>query len=322
MTTELIGYTDKLSVAPGESVQFMVSTDLPSYDASVVRLIHGDENAAGPGFKEERVETEIDGPKQGRIQVARIGSYALVRDHPTLAQLTSFTLQAWIWPTTPQSGEPQGLLSKWSDNTGGFSLALGEQGALELWLGGEVHNTRVSTGRTMRAGEWYFVAASFERSTGLLKLVQLPRTSWPSDPTSVSVEESVSTPARCRNEQPMLMAATALETNPSSSSAAQGLFNGKIDSPCLFSRALKPGEIRAPGIGHASRRSGWTRSGRVMGLLKRPRLNRSNGLRSPPAAWHLVQHAYPRRYRPQLDLRGNRPQASFPTVRRHSLPPG
>ena len=243
MTTELIGYTDKLSVAPGESVQFMVSSDLPSYDASLVRLIHGDENPAGPGFKAERVESAMDGPKHGRRQVARMGSYIFVPDHPSLAQLTSFTLQAWIWPTTPLSGEPQGLLSKWSVDTGGFCLAVGEQGALEFWLGDAVQNSCVSTGRAMRAREWYFVAATFESSTGLLKLVQLPRATWPADLTSISVEETVRTPARCRNDQRLLMAATALETDPSSNSAAKGLFNGKIDSPRLFSRALKPGEI-------------------------------------------------------------------------------
>ena len=221
----------------------MVSTDLPSYDASLVRLIHGDENPAGPGFKEESVETSIDGPKQGRIQAARSGSYALAPDHPLLAQLTSFTLQAWIWPTTPHSGDPQGLLSKWSDDTGGFCLAVGEQGALELWLGDGVQNSRVSTGRAMRASEWYFVAASFDGSSGQLNLVQLPRSDWPDDATSISVEESIWTPAKFRKDQPLLMAASSLETDPASRKAAQGLYNGKIDSPRLFSRALNPSEI-------------------------------------------------------------------------------
>ena len=243
MTAELIGYTDKLSVAPGESVQFMVSTDLPSYDASLVRLIHGDENPAGPGFKEERIETSIDGPKQGRIQVARIGSYALVQDHPFLAQLTSFTLQAWIWPTTPQSGETQGLLSKWSDDMGGFCLAIGEHGALELWLGDADQKACFSTGCAMRPSEWYFVATSLDGTSGRLNLVQLPRSDWPADSTSISVEESVKTRANLRNDQPLLMAATGPETDPSSRHAAQGLYNGKIDSPRLFSRALNPGEI-------------------------------------------------------------------------------
>ena len=116
--------------------RFMVSTDLPSYNSSLVRLIHGDENPAGPGFKEERLVSAIDGRQAGRKQHARTGSYVVVANHSLLSQLTSFTLQAWIWPTTPLNGEEQGLLSKWSADEVGMCLAIGKQGALELWLGG------------------------------------------------------------------------------------------------------------------------------------------------------------------------------------------
>ena len=108
----------------------MVSSDLPSYEASLVRLIHGDENPAGPGFKEERVESAMDGPKHGRSQVARMGSYIFVPDHPSLAQLTSLTLQAWIWPTTPLSGEPQGLLRQNGPSTREDSVSPSESRAL------------------------------------------------------------------------------------------------------------------------------------------------------------------------------------------------
>ena len=117
MTTELIGYTDRLSVAPGEQIHFMVSTDLPSYNTSLVRLIHGDENPAGPGFKEEQVASALDGQHVGRKQVALAGSYVVVQDHSVLSRLTSFTLQAWIWPTTPISwpstGSPEQVVHRW-----------------------------------------------------------------------------------------------------------------------------------------------------------------------------------------------------------------
>ena len=243
MTTELIGYTDRLSVAPGEQIRFMVSTDLPSYNSSLVRLIHGDENPAGPGFKEERVVSAIDGRRAGRKQYARTGSYVVVADHSLLSQLTSFTLQAWIWPTTPLAGEEQGLLSKWSADEVGMCLAIGKQGALELWLGGAGAVTRISTGRAMRAREWYFVAAAFDNETGRVRLVQAPASNWPSDISSISVDNVVHTRVACNNNCPLLMAATSLEPAPSARNSAQGLYNGKIDSPRLFSRALETSEI-------------------------------------------------------------------------------
>jgi hypothetical protein len=53
MRAELIGYADKFTVVPGEPMRFMVSTDQAQYEAVIVRLIHADENPAGPAFKEE-----------------------------------------------------------------------------------------------------------------------------------------------------------------------------------------------------------------------------------------------------------------------------
>ena len=48
----IVGYADRLRVEPGGTIQFMVSSELPSYRAEIVRLIHGDPNPDGPGIKE------------------------------------------------------------------------------------------------------------------------------------------------------------------------------------------------------------------------------------------------------------------------------
>lgn len=112
MATELIGYCDKFSVAPGEKLAFKVSTDLARYEVAVVRLIHGDENPAGPGYKEEVVPTPIDGAYPGRRQEIHCGSWLTVPDRPALRGLNSLTLQAWIFPTGTGRGERQGLISK------------------------------------------------------------------------------------------------------------------------------------------------------------------------------------------------------------------
>jgi N,N-dimethylformamidase len=49
---DIVGYSDRLVVAPGETVRFMVSSRAPRYDAALVRLIHGNPDPNGPGFKE------------------------------------------------------------------------------------------------------------------------------------------------------------------------------------------------------------------------------------------------------------------------------
>jgi N,N-dimethylformamidase len=40
----ILGYCDKLSVAPGETVRFMVSCEAERYRAEIVRIVHGDAN--------------------------------------------------------------------------------------------------------------------------------------------------------------------------------------------------------------------------------------------------------------------------------------
>ena len=140
---EIVGYADQFSVAPGETVRFHVSCMQPSYQADIVRLIHGDPNPKGPGFKEELVATPVSGEYPGRRQDIHTGSHIIVPDVPLLGLHDGFTLHAWIYPTTPQKGV-QGILTKWSEAEGGYGLVLDEGGVLAVWL--------TDPGRAYRAG--------------------------------------------------------------------------------------------------------------------------------------------------------------------------
>ena len=110
----LVGYTDRLSAAPGDTVRFMVSSQHPRYRADLVRLIHGDESPAGPGFKERDVPSAMNGEYPGRSKPIHSGSYVHVPSHPALDALASFTVTAWVFPTTPTAGL-QGLITRWTD---------------------------------------------------------------------------------------------------------------------------------------------------------------------------------------------------------------
>ncbi len=69
------GYSDRISVAPDESIQFMVSAEgAQAYRADLVRLINGDTNPAGPGFKEEVVDVPLNAEYPARHQPIHAGS--------------------------------------------------------------------------------------------------------------------------------------------------------------------------------------------------------------------------------------------------------
>ncbi|SVE24184.1 uncharacterized protein METZ01_LOCUS477038, partial [marine metagenome] len=126
---EIIGYTDRISAEPGERIPFMVSCESPSYRAEIVRLIHGDPHPDGPGRKEELVDTSVSGNYPGRGQEIHTGSYVVIPSpSPQLRDLSSFTLQAWIYPTLPDRGW-QGLLTKWDTSQEiGYGLFIGSEG--------------------------------------------------------------------------------------------------------------------------------------------------------------------------------------------------
>ena len=78
---KLFGYTDKISVKPGEVVQFHVNAEGTSTaQAQLVRLIHGDQDPAGPGFIEEEVDCAANGAWKVEQQYTQIGSFLEVAD--------------------------------------------------------------------------------------------------------------------------------------------------------------------------------------------------------------------------------------------------
>ena len=156
---KITGYADKISARPGETVQFMVNCELPEYRAEVVRIVCGDENPAGPSVKERRVRTAADGVYPGRRQTIESGSYAVVTGpdgeagRSVLDGLESFSVQAMIWPTTPQNGT-QVLVSKWQDRRkSGFALLIHEGRPRPATSGMEAVTSRPSarTGRCSNA---------------------------------------------------------------------------------------------------------------------------------------------------------------------------
>jgi N,N-dimethylformamidase len=235
---KIVGYSDRFSVAPGEAIRFMVSTELPGYHAEIVRLIHGDPNPDGPGVIEEPVQSALDGEYPGRSQPYRHGSYIQVPDSPALRELSSFTLATWLFPTTPEKGV-QGLLGTWSsvDDTG-FGLMIDADGALALWLGTPGHAaTRLSTATPLRGGSWYFAAAAYDATSGRVLLVQQPHPAWPLDATNVAVERTARPGGAAATGGPFMMAAY-VAGGEASKPVTDGHFNGKLEAPRLFRAAL------------------------------------------------------------------------------------
>ena len=92
-----------------------MSSALPGhYRAEIVRLRCADHT--GVGLKQTTVETSVNGAYPARFQPAYAGPHIEVS---VTAAFTPprMTLQAYVWPTTPQKGR-QALLGTWDATHG------------------------------------------------------------------------------------------------------------------------------------------------------------------------------------------------------------
>jgi len=247
--TTIHGYADRLSVAPGEPIAFKVSCEEAGrYRADVVRLIHGDTNPAGPGFMEAVVETQVNGEYPARFQPTDAGSCVVVEDDGALALTGAFTLHAFIQPTTP-GRRAQGVLARFAwDDDRGYALVL-EEGVPTLLLG-DGSRDRVVADEPLVAGCWYSVAASYDPADARVRLSCEPIV----NATNSLIGRSVPIGGGCRVERslssPVGDAGTPFTmAGLSRAGGVDGHFNGKIDRPSVWSRALSLDEMEVLATG-------------------------------------------------------------------------
>lgn len=240
---EVTGYTSRLSVRGGESLEFKVSCRRPSYEARFVRLRHGDLDPDGPGFRADHILTDADGTYLGREQHIHLGSYVIVDDPGTIAGLDALTLTAWVFPTTRGAG-PCGLMAQWSrERAPGFRMLIDTEGCLELHVANGTDSDVVHLDRPLPQSAWSFVAATLECHTGSVRLVHYCASMSPSEPAWCSVEAEVHASIAAR-QGPVLIGASHLTGAPEAAHAV-GCFTGKLAGPTIFGAVLDPDTIAA-----------------------------------------------------------------------------
>ncbi|MBW8639049.1 LamG domain-containing protein [Hoeflea sp. WL0058] len=238
MLPYIVGYLDKISATPGETLKVHVScTTAEQYEASLVRTICGDLNPKGPGFKEEQVSAVGDGTYPAREQVCNAGSCVLVLPQAAYRDIRSFTLQAHIWPTTPELGD-QAVISLQDAHGGGVRLGVGKDGCMELVATDrQGQQLRLSSGVKLTERQWYFVALVFDADAGALCLYQEPyaRTGAGEAPVAKKLEtkEALDLPS-----EPMLVFAARMTGMEGERCFTDLHFNGKIEKTRFARGAL------------------------------------------------------------------------------------
>jgi len=241
------GYTSRPSVAPGDSLTFHVSCDVPGeYEAQLIRIVQGEPDPNGPGVKEFEVDAPVNGTYQGRTHRTQLGGYVEVPDPDgVLGGVDGFSVHLFLAATTPQFGR-QGVISRWSEaDHAGWALTI-EDGALVFTVGdGNGATASARLGRRLFADAFYSVVATYDAAAGRLTLEQHSVVNStnsrfgkvvPLDTDANAAADVSFTPAV--PDVPVIIAGLAEGVPEGERTWVVANLNGKIDAPKIFAGAL------------------------------------------------------------------------------------
>ena len=211
----LLGYADRLSGRPGDTIAFKVSSRLSEdFHARLVRIISADPNPDGPGMIEEDVAADFAGTYPSREQTFYPGSYVRIDAPVPVPAETDLRVEALIWPTRLGRGE-QVVLA-----IGDTELAVTADGRLFA----EHRGQRVTGAMPLKERAWYRIWLAIDREAGKL-IVGHARLGArvPEEVADVAID-TLQLPA----EATVTIAARLTDGQ------AERHFNGKIEAPTVY----------------------------------------------------------------------------------------
>jgi N,N-dimethylformamidase len=244
-----LGYADEFSVRPGRSLTFRVSgAGAETVEAQLVRLIHGDTQPAGPGFREVEIDSDVNGHYPLVEQESHFGSYGRIPGALTVLPPSESpaSLVAMIQPALCDHQQP--VMSAW-DETGGSGIALILEPGLRLavWMYTEAGRQRIVADEPLVAGVWYAVCGAWDPQDETVAVRAVPAVnSYNSQfgPTTVlrAVHHAATAAApRAWPGRDLLLGAM----DAADGGVTRGKFNGKMGLPCVYASALSEAEVIA-----------------------------------------------------------------------------
>ena len=240
----LIGYVDRLSARAGDTLEFKVnSTSSEPFAAQLIKIVCADPNPDGPGIIHEDIASTLDGTYPSRRQDYVLGSYIRIGQGEKIATLTSFTVIATIWPTAPGAGR-QGIVDCFDEERdSGFSICIDEQGCTSVTLGtGKKKPLTTTTEMPLKERRWYRVWASFDEQTGSLAVGQMEL-----DGADPPLQQTIGIDHPVMSDLPDQILIAAL-----GDTTVEHHFNGKIEAPQIYARAIHGGEVASGAAGSGS----------------------------------------------------------------------
>lgn len=230
----ILGYADRDSVKPGESIGFAVSClKHNSFECDFVRLLGCDAGPEMPPFHPPVMAALEAGRYAGREQPILAGSYIKVDGSQRLADIGSLTVCANIMPTLI-AGQPRCLLSTLTPGGhGGISLRLEADSCLAAIVGDPTGARIYRLASPLPLWLWSFVALSYDAPSRQLLVVAHRLASGTHDHVGANLVTVNEVEAPAHGDGRLLIAAERDD-----SGIPHHHFNGKIERPRILAAAL------------------------------------------------------------------------------------
>ncbi|MGW6460857.1 N,N-dimethylformamidase beta subunit family domain-containing protein, partial [Streptomyces sp. NPDC055078] len=247
----ITGYADRWSLRPGESITFHVSTRHAEYEAGIVELLGGMTDPRSTDLPVRDVGAECDGTHPGTVQRTDPGSYATLPLPDNWLAGNAFSVQLRLFPTLPRAGHEQVVFCSGDDDPRHLvKLAIDSDGRLGLTLAGPSGEVRLVSDVELRPGCWFFVSADYEGRSGApgrARLHVAQETGWQRRAQRHTAEADAGPDfTGARTSETFLAAAPTLIDGER---YLDRHFNGKIENPRCYGRALDPTEVAAARAG-------------------------------------------------------------------------
>lgn len=250
-TLRLRGYNSHPNVAPGESLTFhLAHADDNPVDTRLLRMYNGNLNPAGPGKRTVHIPSELDQRLDIEDQFTQSGGFVRIPDPDgKLVGADSFTVHFYIWPTLPSLGR-QGLMSRWDDRTAtGWAVVLEPEGLTVLLGDGAGNTARVCTGMPLLREVWYSVVVTVDVAARRVTVSQQSVINSTNSifglvvPFDGSARTTGTAAVPGDSGTDALLGGLGLRSIFAPRHRVTAGFNGKIDAPRFWARALNSAEI-------------------------------------------------------------------------------
>ncbi|OKL63373.1 hypothetical protein UA08_01695 [Talaromyces atroroseus] len=241
---EIIGYAEPWIVAPGDSVAIKISCTEPEYKYRTVRLIQGIDLEHSPKKAEVEVEEIPRGQRQGRFQTSQPGSFGYVPNWSPPNAAEGLQISFYVQPWLLDCSHAQTLVSTLNPATHtGFSIALNNQGLLDISVGTGHGVATIATGLKLHQKTWSKIKLVFSGRSIQVNLTPIPFKVEPIPPPT-AFEGQLDAKAVLFRPGPLLIAASQSSAVGNSRSDQRppvtDFFNGRIDRLTLKTSAQQP----------------------------------------------------------------------------------